>query len=181
MISQKWCIIQPWRKSLQDVNNELTVENKGEIAYNNNKYSLFDQVIRKHYDTKQTDFWINDYDTYYKVTVNEDLSYNILETININGNEDYIKEIIKETKNADTDRENISSGDATIESVTGINYWDNAVAQEQQSWSEFISEVLAKFESEGIDGNNVGSQGGGNSQELLNDKASPEGGVFFLE
>lgn len=168
-----------WRESSQDVNSELTVENNREMVYNDNRYSLFDQVVRKHYDTKQTGFWVNDYDTYYKVTVNEDLSYDVSETININGNEDYIKELIKETKNADTNRKNISSSIAKTESVAGINDWDNASTQGEQSWSEFISEVLAKFESEGIDGNNTGIQGRGNSQDSLISKTSSKDGVFF--
>lgn len=171
-----------WRENLQAANFELTVENNNETVYNDIEYSLYEQIIRKHYDTKQTEFWVNDYNAYYKVIIDKDLSYNILKKMDIDGNEDYIKELIKETKNADTYRKNISSSNANTKSVAGIDDWDNVATQGEQGWSEFISEILAKIESEGADRDNNSIQSGGNSQGnqySLSRKTSSEDGVFF--
>lgn len=161
-------------------NSELTVDKEADIRYN--KYSLYEQIVRKKRKTNQNEFWVNDFDNCYKVRIDEDLSYVITDTIPINGNEDYIKEIMRSIKDVNASRKNTSNSDEHSKSYGGINSGDYAESQGEQSWSEFIDELLEKFESEGIVRKYNSSQGRSDSEGRkysVNNETSSNDDVFF--
>lgn len=160
---------------------QYAVANNGKKSYNatkNKTPNLTEQVIRKHYDTKQTEFFVNDFNNYYRVKMGEELSYEIVDTIKIDGNEDYIKSLEREWKNEfNTGRKDIAPYNANLENSKGYGDSIDVTTQGQQSWAEYFDELLEKFKSEGIDRGSYNTESGGNNS--IAPTKTPNNGVFF--
>jgi hypothetical protein len=161
---------------------QFAVAKNGKKSYNatkNNAPNLTEQVIRKHYDTKKTEFYVNDFDNYYRVKMGEELSYEIVETIKIDGNEDFIKSLEREWKNEfNTGREDIAPYNENIENSKGYSDSVDVETQGQQSWAEYFDELFEKFKSEGIDRGSYYTESGRNNS-IAPPIKTPNKGVFF--
>lgn len=159
-----------------------SLANNGKGDYNNYKtHNLFTRVIRKFHDTKRNEFFVNDFENYYKVRTEEYGSYEVHDVIKISGNEERIMQHEKELSNeTNTNGKSTNRNNEVFRYIEGHNHWNNAETT-GQSWTEFIDEVLKKYESEGTDGYGSYEQGLGNSRGnrySLSDKTSST--VSFL-
>lgn len=165
-------------------NNKITIENNREVDYNNIKYSLYEQIIRKHYDTKQNKFMVNDYNNYYDVEFFEDGTYKINNTISIEGNEEYIKDLQKmrreEYVNSRTG--SFSAFTDSVGSDGKFNDRDNATAEREQTWTEYADEILEKCKSGRADRISYSGESTRNSkgnQYSVDNKVSSKDDAFF--
>ena len=170
--------------SISDKNAKKTLSNSSDKGYNKYKTShLFEQVVRKKHDTKQNTFLVNDFENYYDVEVDEDYNYKINNVISISGNEDYIKELQRRRReNANHNRTGISGNIDNSERVREFDDRNNATTEREQTWAEFIDEILEKYKSEGTDGIGNSQESARNSQGnkySLREETSSEDGVFF--
>lgn len=158
---------------------QFAVANNGKKSYNK-PTNLNEQIIRKYYDTKQTEFLVNDFNNYYLVQMGEELSHEIVRTIPIDGNEEYIKSLERSLKNGiDANRSNIAPYNANLENSKGHDNTIDVNAQRQQSWAEYIVEFLERYESKRNNGINDNTESGRNNS-IAPTKTS-QSGVFFDE
>ena len=167
--------------------SEKTQLSLEDIANNNKKSynkspNITEQVIRKYYDTKKTEFFVNDFYNYYQIQMGEELSHKIVRTIPIDGNEEYIKSLERSLENGlNTSRENIAPYNANIENSKGYDNSIDVTTQGQQSWAEYIDEFLERHESNRVDGTNDNTESSRNNSIAPPTKTSSQNGVFFDE
>ena len=131
------------------------------------------------YDTKKTEFYVNDFDNYYQSQMGEELSHKIVRTIPIDGNEEYIKSLERSLKNGiNANRSNIALHNANLENSKGHDNSIDVNAQRQRRWAEYFDELLEKFRSEGIDRGSYYTESGRNNS-IAPPIKTPNNGVFF--
>ena len=168
-------------KTFKEMYKQYSSDNANLENIGKTQYSIDSEVMKKYYDTKQTNMLVNDFDNYYEVEVFEDGSYEIINTIQIDGNEELIKALQRERREyANGNPESISANIDTSRSFGEFNGGDNATTQ-GKSWAGFIDEVLEKLESERLDGISNSEKSERNSQgnnQIAPPIKTPNNGVF---
>ena len=129
-------------------------------------------------------FLVNDYNNYYDVEMSDDGTYTIVNTININGNEEFIKDLQERRRisYANTRTRSISGLANSVERVGEFDDRNNVTTEREQTWTEYADEILEKFKSgraDRIDDSIEGEENNQRNQYSLSDETSSKDGVFF--
>lgn len=162
-------------KTQNSLSKEGKVAKKSGIDYNKNgnldKYkssTLFNNIMQK--GKASTDEYVlaNDGINYYRVHKNINNEYEIISKIPIEGNEDFIKDYEKRWKNYDRNGNSINESNEKIKIRQGYSIRDSSGVEGEQTWTEFIDEVLERQQTRRFNNRQSIERNGQNSGELDN-------------
>lgn len=166
-------------KKPNTVQNSLSkdgkVAKKSGIEYNKNgnldKYkssTLFNNIMQKGKASTDEFVLANDGTNYYRVHKDINNEYEIISKIPIEGNEDFIKDYEKRWKNYDRNGNSINESNEKIKIRQGYSIRDSSGVEGEQTWTEFIDEVLERQQTRRFNNRQSIERNGQNSGELDN-------------
>lgn len=129
---------------------------------------LFTQMMKKSRPGVEEKLIVNDYNNYYEIIKDADNGYKILSVTPISKNEDYLKNMQKEWKNANNSRKSTDTNISNVEFGYGNSNVDNVTTEGDETWIQIIDRILEEIESEKSNSTNNYRRSGKNKRELEN-------------